>query len=257
MTGRPEPAPTEPWWADGAFWDEMFEFVFPPEMIAAGEDVAARAAAVLGLPRGASVLDLGCGFGRVSLPLARLGLRVTGVDAHRGFVDHGREWARRERLDVDLREGDFSCASFDAPFDAAVCLFNSFGYFADPAQDRRVLDAAFAALRPGGRFLLECAHRDGVVRTMHVREREGGGRRWREEPRFDLVSGLLETRWSVTRAGETRTFTSRSRPYSATELGAMLRAAGFDPVRFMSGFDGAPPSLDGYMIVALCERPGR
>ena len=39
-------------------------------------------------------------------------------------------------------------------FDAIVNLFTSFGYFADPDDDRRVLENAFRSLRPGGTMLL-------------------------------------------------------------------------------------------------------
>jgi SAM-dependent methyltransferase len=261
-----DPAPRDPgaasapprrggWWSDDAFWDEVFEFMFPPEHVAWGEEFARRAAALLGLRPGAAVLDLGCGFGRVSVPLARMGFCVTGVDQHAGFVAHAREWARREGVDATFHEGEMSAVAVERPFDAVLCVFNSFGYFADPALDRRVLETAHAALRPGGRFLLEAAHRDGVVRTMHARERQGVDRHWREEPAFDLVTGVVETRWTVTREGATKTFASRWRPYTVTELGEMLRAAGFAAARFYSDMDGSPPSLDSYMVVALADRP--
>jgi SAM-dependent methyltransferase len=148
-----------------------------------------------------------------------------------------------------------SAFAAERPFDAVLCVFNSFGYFADTALDRRVLETAHAALRPGGQFLLEAAHRDGVVRTMHARERQGADRHWREEPAFDLSTGVVETRWTVTRGGATKTFASRWRPYTVTELGEMLRAAGFAAARFYSDMDRSPPSVDSYMVVALAERP--
>jgi SAM-dependent methyltransferase len=233
----------------------MFEFMFPPEHVAWGEEFARRAATLLGLRPGAAVLDLGCGFGRVSVPLARMGFCVTGVDQHAGFVAHAREWARREGVLATFHEGEMSAVAVAQPFDAVLCVFNSFGYYADPALDQRVLETAHAALRPGGRFLLEAAHRDGVVRTMHARERQGADRHWREEPAFDLVTGVVETRWTVTREGATKTFASRWRPYTVTELGVMLRAAGFAAARFYSDMDGSPPSLDSYMVVALADRP--
>jgi SAM-dependent methyltransferase len=242
------------WWTDPAFWDDMFDFVFPPEHLALGAEVADRAPRLLGLAPGARVLDLGCGPGRVAVPLARRGFRVTGVDFHAGFLARARDRAAREGARLDLVRGDAAALALAPAFDAVLSVFNSFGYFADPAEDVRVLERAHAALRPGGRLLLEVAHRDGVVRTMHVRERTDGERRWREEPRFDPVTGLLESVWTVEDGRGLRTYRWRSRPYSATEHGALLRAAGFREVRFYGDLDGGPPSIDRYMIVAVAER---
>jgi SAM-dependent methyltransferase len=177
------------------------------------------------------------------------------MDMHAGYLARARAWASREGLAVALRQGDIAEPVFAEEFDAVLCLFNSFGYFADRRQDQRVLDHACAALRPGGRFLLEAAHRDGVVRTMHVREADApDGRCWREEPSFDLVTGVVEARWTVTSPRGSRTFVSRSRPYSATEMGDTLREAGFHDVRFHGDLAGSAPSLDAYMIVALASR---
>jgi SAM-dependent methyltransferase len=242
------------WWSDDAFWAEMFDFIFPPAHLALGAEVAAKAAALLALPPGATVADLGCGPGRVCVPLARSGFEVLGVDAQAGYLERARAWAAREGVALSLRRANIAELELPPRFDAVLCLFTSFGYFADPREDARVLVRARAALRPGGKFLLETAHRDGVVRLMHVREMEApDGRRWREEPRFDPVSGVLEAKWTVTTAGAARTFTSRMRPYSATELDAMLRAAGFRSVAFHGDLDGGPPSLDRYTIVAVAE----
>jgi SAM-dependent methyltransferase len=245
------------WWSDEEFWAEMFDFIFPPEHLALGGDVAAKATSLLALAPGAAILDLGCGPGRVSVPLARMGYRVVGVDMQEGYLARARDLAAREHVAVDLRRGDVAELALDAEFDAVLCVFTSFGYFAEPSEDGRVLDAAWRALRPGGRFLLETAHRDGVVRLVRAREaRAADGRTWREEPRFDPVSGVLEARWSITSAAGTRSYTSRMRPYSATELRDMLARAGFRDVRFHRDLDGAgPPSLDSYTLVAVGSRP--
>src|SRR5690349_23200446 len=84
------------WCSDHQFWEDMFDLIFPPENLALGDEVAAKAVALLGLAPGAAVLDLGCGPGRVAVPLARRGLRVTAVDAHAGYLSRAAERAGRE-----------------------------------------------------------------------------------------------------------------------------------------------------------------
>jgi SAM-dependent methyltransferase len=130
-----------------------------------------------------------------------MGHCVLGADVQEGYLARARARAAREGVPLELRRADVSALELPPVFDAALCLFTSFGYFADPVQDGRILERARAALRPSGRFLLETAHRDGVVRLMHVREAEApDGRRWREEPSFDPVTGVLEARWTLASA---------------------------------------------------------
>lgn len=246
------------WWTDPAFWEEAFDFIFPPEHLALGEQVAAGAAALLAVAPPGAVLDLGCGPGRVCVPLARRGFEVVGVDAQGGYLARARDRAAREGARVELVQRDMRFLPFRGRFDAAISIFTSFGYFADRSDDERVLRGVHRALRPGGRFLLETAHRDGVVRLLGPRESEApGGRRCREEPRFDPVEGVVEARWTITSPGGARTFTTRMRPYAATELDAMLRRAGFADVRFFGGLEGGLPSVDRFTLVAVATRGAR
>ncbi len=243
------------WWSEQEFWEDMFDFIFPPEHLALGDPLAAKAIDLLGLAPGAAVLVLGCGPGRVAIPLARRGHRVVGVDAQPGYLARARAWADREGVPLELKLANMAELELDPEFDAAICAFTSFGYFADRRRDLRVLERARAALRPGGRFLLETAHRDGVVRLMPVQEaRLPDGRAFRSVPRFDPVAGVLALTWTVTSAAGTRTFTTRLRPYSATELSEMLAEVGFRDVAFHGDLDRGPPSLDSYTIVAVGTR---
>lgn len=99
----------------------------------------------------ASLVDLGCGFGALSVYFAARGASVTGVDEHRGRFRVGRNVAARFDLDVkfigaqmqDLGQLDDSC------FDIVV-QNNSFCYLVAHAERRRALAEALRVLRPGG-----------------------------------------------------------------------------------------------------------
>ena len=63
----------------------------------------------LGISRGMSVLDLGCGDGTTALPAARLGADVLGVDIASNLVEAGRNRAKKEGLtNCRFEEGDAS-----------------------------------------------------------------------------------------------------------------------------------------------------
>lgn len=120
-------------------------------LAADGVDLAGEARLVDAmLPRGAHVLDAGCGSGRVGAELFARGHRVVGVDADPVLVtaartDHpGPAW-----LVADLAELDLGREGVGEPFDAAVLAGNVLPYVA-PGTEQVVLERVAAHLRPDG-----------------------------------------------------------------------------------------------------------
>ena len=60
-------------------------------------------------------------------------------------------------------QGDMRLLPFRAVFDAAVCLGGSFGQFASEDEDLALLRETALVLKPGGKFLLDAANRDGIL----------------------------------------------------------------------------------------------
>ncbi|NDH23999.1 MAG: class I SAM-dependent methyltransferase, partial [Actinobacteria bacterium] len=73
-----------------------------------GEGIHGEADLISALSAGGSVLDAGCGTGRVAIELARRGHEVVGVDLDPGMLDTARakapelEWHLADLLDIDL-----------------------------------------------------------------------------------------------------------------------------------------------------------
>ncbi|OPX69464.1 MAG: Mg-protoporphyrin IX methyl transferase [Methanoregulaceae archaeon PtaB.Bin056] len=61
-------------------------------------------------PKGAAVLDIGCGPGTLSIPLAKAGARVTSLDIASGMLDRLRETAKKEKLEIRVMEGSWYTA---------------------------------------------------------------------------------------------------------------------------------------------------
>ena len=111
---------------------------------------------LLKLRKGARVLDIPCGMGRLTLPLARMGLIMTGVDLTGRYIKQARRHAKQESLDVGFRQDDMRKVDFDSTFDAAFNWFGSFGYFSD-ADNLNVCRCMYKAVKPGGQFLVDGA----------------------------------------------------------------------------------------------------
>ena len=101
----------------------------------------------LDLPAGAQVLDVACGTGNVSLPLARRGARVTGVDIAPNLLEQARTRAQAEGLQILFEEGDAEQLPYpDGTFDAVVTMFGAM--FA--LQPEQVVAECARVLKPGG-----------------------------------------------------------------------------------------------------------
>lgn len=124
-------------------------------MAADGADLAGEARLVDAMaPRGARVLDAGCGPGRVGAELAARGHVVVGVDVDPVLIeaaqaDHpGPTW-----LVGDLAELDLPATGIAEPFDLVVCAGNVMTFLAE-GTEVEVLRRFRAHLRPGGRAVV-------------------------------------------------------------------------------------------------------
>lgn len=124
-------------------------------MAAEGADLAGEARLIDAMvPRGAHILDAGCGPGRVGAVLAQAGHRVVGVDLDPVLIDA----ARRDHpgptwLVADLAELDLPAQGIVDSFDAVVCAGNVMTFLA-PDTRREVLRRLRAQLREGGRVVV-------------------------------------------------------------------------------------------------------
>jgi 2-polyprenyl-3-methyl-5-hydroxy-6-metoxy-1,4-benzoquinol methylase len=100
------------------------------------------------------VLDLGCGPGFYSQRLARLGHDCVGIDFGPASIDHARSEASRTGLEIEYTFGDIRKTDFGSGFDLAMLVFGEFNVFT-VSDARQLLARMRAALKPGGRVLLE------------------------------------------------------------------------------------------------------
>ncbi len=136
------------------------------ELAAAGGNIHGEADLVEGLgPR--SVLDAGCGTGRVAIELARRGMDVVGVDVDAGMLAEAR--AKAPGLEWVL--ADLATLDLDRRFDLVVMAGNVMIFLA-PGTEARVLARLAAHVEPGGRlvagFSLEPGRLDLVAYDRHA-----------------------------------------------------------------------------------------
>jgi len=108
---------------------------------------------------GGEVLEYGCGNGRVTLALARAGVRVTGVDASRFMLDDLRRRLKLEpaavRGSVRLALGDMRTERLRRRFKLVIMPFNVFGHLYERRDVELVLARVRQHLLPGGRLVFD------------------------------------------------------------------------------------------------------
>jgi SAM-dependent methyltransferase len=244
------------WHDDDAFWEAFAPAMFPPERLEAARGEVALVLALAGTAAGAAVLDLACGPGRHALELARRGFRVTGVDRTRAHLERARAAAAAEGLRLELVEADMRSFERAGVFDLAVSLFTSFGYFRDPADDRRVAAHVARSLRPGGTFVVDVVGKEVLARIFQPRawQELPGGALWLEDRHVDEGWSWLRNRWILLHDGMRKEFVVEHRLYSAAELVGLLLASGFASAEPFGSLEGAPYDEHALRLVVVARR---
>ena len=207
-----------------AFFDELGQGTATAE---ADVEFIERA---LALPANARVLDLGCGYGRHTVPLAARGFRVTGVDLSERMLRAAADLARSRKVEPTLLRRDMRDLAGLGPFDACVCVYTVLGVFDDDAEDLAVLRSVRDVLAPGGRLMLDLSNSPGIARNWPGdvwKETSVGIRHARST--YDPLTARLRTQHTVFYPDGRRVELpeSKVRMYAPHEVAAMLRQAGF------------------------------
>lgn len=103
------------------------------------------------LRKGDKVIDVGCGYGRVAVPLAKAGFDVTGVDISKVLIQDARRRARKERVSARFDTGTMIKLPYkNESFDKIVSLWNTFNELLIKKEQVKALDEIFRVLRTGG-----------------------------------------------------------------------------------------------------------
>jgi SAM-dependent methyltransferase len=200
-------------------------------------------------------LELGVGTGRVAIPLAARGIRVTGIDASREMVDRLTSKPGGERVDVVI--GDFTDVAVSGSFSLVYIPFTTL--FALPSQDDQVrcLRNVARHLDAGGRFVMDAFVPD-VARFRNQQDlsvqRVGTDQVVIDASRHDPVGQRVESSHVVVADGGVRLYPVVVRYAWPAELDAMALAAGMKLKWRFADYDRRPFDATSTRHVSVYEK---
>ncbi len=217
-------------------------------------------------------LELGCGTGRIALPLARAGISLVGIDRSEAMLAHAirraERWRKaqpRRKRRLGLVRGDIRCLPFDsAHFNLVMAPY---GVLQSLLRDRDVkatLDSVSRVLKPGGTFGLDLVpdvpHWKEYTDRIQMRGKAAGGAHLtlvesvRQDRRRRLT--IFEQEYRVRRGGETTchpfTLTFRTLPISG--MVRRLERAGFAIRSILGDYRGSPWDDRADVWIILAEK---
>ena len=220
------------------------------------------------------VVELGCGTGRILLPIARAGQSVAGIDSSERMLARCREKLLREprgvQSRVTLHTSDVRDIDIDGTFALAIAPFRVMSHQITVDDQLRCLTAVARHLQPGGRLIFDVFNphfdklvaADGVEREDTPLQSLPGGRTLRRTFRVkrvrwvDQVSEVELIYWispGVGKPEERFVHAFEMRWYLCAELEHLLTRAGFRVTAMYGDFDRSPV-IDGCAeIIVVAE----
>lgn len=219
---------------------------------------------------GDPILEVGCGSGRVLVPLAQAGHRVTGSDRSTAMLARAERAITANRLSalVTLTESDMTAASRapGGPFGLAIVALNGLLHLDTVETQRRALRALHGALDPRGQLVidvlnptpeslraLEGMHHEATwTRDDGVRIGKFSSRRIHPASQSiatELWYDLAEPGGALRRVSTSY----RMRYIHPAELGMMLELAGFVEWQMYGSYDLDPFDDDAERLIVTAE----
>ena len=102
------------------------------------------------------ILDLCCGYGRLTIPLAKRGFDVEGIDIACNLINDAKNIARKANLKVRFKVGDMCNLPYGkSSFDFAICMWSSFNHLLTQKDQIEALEGAYRILKVGGLGIID------------------------------------------------------------------------------------------------------
>lgn len=208
------------------------------------------------------VLELCCGTGRLTIPLKKAGINITGLDFTPAMLESAQIKAQKEKISIDLIEGDMRNFRLNKQFAMIFIPFNSL----QNTYTRDDIEAVFSSVRqhllPNGLFIIEIFNPS--IHLMVQREKnpveafnftldDGTAVVVKEQCRYDSAAQINRVTWTFCMNGKETQTRLDMRCLYPLEMDALLHYNHFDVIHKFEYYDETPFTSESCKQLYVCK----
>ncbi|MEF8873872.1 MAG: class I SAM-dependent methyltransferase [Candidatus Thermoplasmatota archaeon] len=213
---------------------------------------------------GDPVLELGCGTGRITIPIAREGYDITGLDISRELLRRGKEKAEKDELDIRWIEGDMRKFSLDRKFNLIFVPFNTIQHILSLEDLERVFENVKRHMNTDGRFIVEFFNPDLDILNRDPQEEhevmeydnpDGEGRiKITEKTSYEKAKQMLHLKWFYNFEDRRVTREWTSRIWFPKEVDEVFKYNDLEIEHKYGDFDESPFTNNSGQQIVVCKK---
>ncbi|WP_101772291.1 class I SAM-dependent DNA methyltransferase [Peptostreptococcus faecalis] len=207
-----------------------------------------------------NILELACGTGNITIPLAKKGYDIVGVDISEDMLSVAYDKSKREGINLVLLEQDMTELEFDLyDLDCVVCSCDGFNYITSSEDLKSVFKKVNELLKSGGIFVFDISSHYKISEILGNNfmgeSRDNLAYMWENyyDEENHLIDMELDFFVKIDNQEDEEIFqryreTHQQRAYGNEEIIALLKEANFDEINIFGDFSTDDPKFDSERI---------
>lgn len=243
------------WYEDDELWEKFYDCMFDNDSFKLAELQSQDILSLVNHPV-KSILDAGCGPGRHSLALSKLGYSVVGIDSSDFLLAKAKQQAKLDQLGTEFVLTDMLEYKTKKPQDLIINMFNSFGYFDNPEKNQAFVNTCYNNLADQGTFIIDTVGKETLARRIepvHLSEYENGDIRIERPLLIDNMQ-IFSNEWILIQGEKAFHRSYQHYVYTPIELSLMCHKAGFKNIEIYGSLKGDEYDFDSDRLVIVAEK---